>query len=202
MSAAEQQEGRIGHLLRLLCDEKLDDEEAKELAGLLATSDSARRRYVESVQLCIDLADWSQATGPVSILYPAVGNGINGEAKLRKALEPVRDKEAARRKARVSHQESSPAQRRISFRPWLVWSAAAATFFIVSMCGWSYFGHKTSLAPTDADTIAGVSASGNGEHVERQKDSRPEKFVAHVVEVTSDAKWDEKLHPREFLMRL
>ena len=202
MSRAEQQESRIGHLLRLLCDEKLGDEEAKELAELLAVSDSARRRYVETVQLCVDLADWSQATGPVSILHPAVGNGINGEAKLRKALEPVRDKEVARRKARISHQDSSPVRRRISFRPWLAWSAAAATLFIVSMCGWSYFGHKTSLAPTDADTFAGVSASGSGEHVERQKGAHPEKFVAHVVEVTSDAKWDDKLHPREFLMRL
>ena len=42
MSRAEQQETRATYLLGLLCDERLRDEEAMELAELLATSDAVR----------------------------------------------------------------------------------------------------------------------------------------------------------------
>ena len=80
MSRAEQQETRATYLLGLLCDERLRDEEAVELAELLATSDAARRRYVETVQLCVDLADWSQPAGVVPISHPAVDVAVNGHA--------------------------------------------------------------------------------------------------------------------------
>ena len=97
MSRAEQQESRISYLLRNLCDERLNEDEAAELSQLLATSNSARRRYVELMQLCVGLADWSHATGPVSIPYPAAANGLNGKASLKDAATPAVSKEIGRR---------------------------------------------------------------------------------------------------------
>src|SRR5690242_18208395 len=80
MSRAEQTDGRLSALLRLLCDEKLSEDDSAELAQLLATSEVARQRYVETMQLCNDLADWSQAADAVSILYPIAEKVVNGES--------------------------------------------------------------------------------------------------------------------------
>ena len=69
MSRAEQTDSRLSELLQLLCDEKLSDDDATELAKLLATSEVARHHYVETLQLCNDLADWSQSTDTVQRRY-------------------------------------------------------------------------------------------------------------------------------------
>src|SRR5258707_1030965 len=137
MSRAEQQESRISYLLRNLCDERLNEDEAAELSQLLATSNSARRRYVELVQLCVGLADWSHASGPVSIPYPAAATGVNGKATLREPARPVVSKEIGRRQRRISVKESTPARRWNWFHPWLTWGAAAAMLLAISLYGWS-----------------------------------------------------------------
>src|SRR5262249_6015714 len=98
MSRAEQQDDRVGYLLRLLCDDKLDGEEATELAELLATSESAQRRYIEHVQLCTDLADWSSATVPISIPYRALANGINDKASEHRLTSAPPEEDADSRK--------------------------------------------------------------------------------------------------------
>jgi hypothetical protein len=180
----------------------LNEDEAAELAQMLATSNSARRRYVELMQLCVGLADWSHATGPVSIPHPAAANGVNGKANLREPASPVISKEIGRRRRRISVKESAPARRRSWFHPWLTWGAAAAMLLAVSLYGWSYFGGKNSEMSAGPELLAGVVATDNAAQVEAQKCARPEKFVAHVVEITSDARWDNDLRPREFLMRL
>lgn len=203
MSRAEQLESRISHLLRLLCDERLNDDEAAELGQLLSTSDSARRRYVEALQLCNELADWSQATGAVSIPYPVAAKGINGEAAWRKAPAAERAKSGSEvgRKARHPNRESFSARRRIWFQPWFRWGAAAALLLIACVCGWSYFHHQIVSGP--AESVVAAGAMGSDREARRDKSvQHPSKFVARVVEITSDAKWDQKLHPREFLMRL
>jgi len=177
MSRAEQQGTRSDYLLRNLCDERLTDDEAQELAELLATSDSVRRRYVEAMQLCVELANWSEAAGPVSLPYPAA-------------------KETSKRPRRApgnAFNKASAPLRRVSWlRPWLSWGAAAATLVAVSLFGWNRLGHDDS----------GIAHRDGAAALERQKPSRPEKFVAHVVEITPDARWDDDLRPREFLMRL
>jgi hypothetical protein len=202
MSRAEQQESRISYLLRFLCDERLNDDEAAELAHLLETSNSARRRYVEHVQLCVELGDWSQATSPVSILHPAANLAVNGEAARRKAVKTIVTKEVRKQQPRVKGNEAPPGRRWSWFQPWVTLGAAAAMLMIVSLCGWSYFRGKNSALPMEPDAVAGVVATGGANHEDRQKRAHPEKFVARVVEVTADARWDDDLHPREFLMRL
>ena len=201
MSRAEQQESRISYLLRFLCDERLNDDEAAELAQLLERSNSARRRYIEHVQLCIELADWSQATSPVSLPHPAAAVATNGEAARRKAVKPIVIKQTRKQRPQFSGNEPRPAWWWGWSHPWVSWGAAAAMLMIVSLCGWSYFGGKNSAPSTRSEGGAGIVATGTADQ-ERQKCGHPEKFVARVVEVTADARWDDDLHPREFLMRL
>src|SRR5262245_51107445 len=59
-------ETRLDDLLQLLSDQRLEEKEAVELAQLLSTSESARRRYVETVQLCLALGDSSQSIDAVA----------------------------------------------------------------------------------------------------------------------------------------
>ena len=55
---------------------------------------------------------------------------------------------------------------------------------------------------TPSQPLTDVAASGDAEAAELEKCVPSASFVARVVEVTADAKWDEDLNPREFLMRL
>ena len=62
---------------------------------------------------------------------------------------------------------------------------------------------QSRLHAADAVTVVdGRCASGDAETAELEKCVPSASFVARVVEVTADAKWDEDLNPREFLMRL
>ena len=200
MSRAEQQETRATYLLGLLCDERLRDEEAVELAELLATSDAARRRYVETVQLCVDLADWSQPAGVVPISHSAVDVAVNGHVR-KKSVTPVRPPETTSRMPRFFGKEALLSPRRSWLQSWLQWGAAAAVLLIVSMWGWSHF-NQGSMPLTPSQSLTDVAASGDAETAELEKCVPSASFVARVVEVTADAKWDEDLNPREFLMRL
>jgi hypothetical protein len=57
MTKEELQQTRIEHLLQLFCDDNLSDNEVKELTHFLKMSEAARRRYIATVQLCVNLAD-------------------------------------------------------------------------------------------------------------------------------------------------
>src|SRR4051812_3783113 len=96
MSSAEQQDIRISELLRLLCDDRLSDDEAVELAALVAESDLARRRYVERVQLCVGLADWSQPAGIPSISRTTSGLMVNGRHARKKGARAAQSTEVSR----------------------------------------------------------------------------------------------------------
>jgi hypothetical protein len=175
MSRTEQQDARSSYLLRNLCDEKLTDDEAKELADLIATSDSVRRRYVEQMQLSVELANWSEAAGPVSIPLAAI------------------TKETVKRPRRVRVKETVPLRPMSWLRPWMIWGGAAAAL-LITVGGFSsyYFDRENSS----------VAQSENDAAADQGKPTHPDKFVAHVVEITPDAQWDSDLRPREFLMRL
>jgi hypothetical protein len=199
MSSAEQTDLRLSQLLRRLCDETLNDDEAVELNESLATSESARRRYVETMQLCNDLADWSQATGAVSIPYSIAAKGVNGKGAKRKALDTERDE--LRRKARSGSELFRVG--RFYLRPsWLGWGAAAAMLLAVTVSIWSYFNHQGLFKSSEAGPSAAIAQTDNDRREDRQRNGQTTKFVARVVEITSDARWDDELHPREFLMRL
>ena len=148
MSRAEQQETRSSYLLRNLCDERLTDEEAVELAELLATSDSVRRRYVELMQVCVELANWSEAAGPVSIPHPAAAKGVNSSAAAIAPLKSAAAKEIGKRHRRALRKEPAPARPMSWLRPWLTWGAAAATLVAVSLYGWGYLGREIRLLPS------------------------------------------------------
>jgi hypothetical protein len=206
MSRAEHQESRVGFLLRRLCDERLDHTEAAELAGLIGASKSAQRQYIEQVQLCTDLADWSKAAGAVSILLPASANGANGKSASQIGFKRAASKKAAR--GQVSQPRGGwRLLRRVDwFHPWLGWTVAAAMSLVLLLSSWSFFGNRGSTSssspPADPGPIASAAPAANTNHADKQKCSRPEKFVARIVEVTPDARWDANLHPSEFLMRL
>jgi len=202
MSRAEQQESRSSYLLRNLCDDRLTDDEAVELAELLATSDSVRRRYVEMMQVCVELANWSEASGPISIPHPAAAKRVDMAAALADTNKKATSKDAVKRQRRTAGAESVSARRFGWIPPWLAWGAAAAMLVAVSLFGWNYFGNGKAAGPVVAASSAEKSSSEIAVQAESQKSSRPEKFVAHVVEITDDARWDNELRPREFLMRL
>jgi hypothetical protein len=201
MSRAEPQVSRLDHLLRLLCEDQLADDDATELAELLATSESARRRYVETIQLCNDLADWSQATGPIAIPY-SVRKNINSEPARRKAVAPAGSKEFGPQQRRFSRQTSPPARRSGWLLPWLSWGAAAALLLVGSLWSLNQFNGKSTAPAKGSDPSAGTLAGTDRDRSDKRKYSHSGKFVARVVEVTADAKWDDNLQPREFLMRL
>src|SRR3954470_4013716 len=121
MSRAEHQESRVGYFLRLLFDERLDDNDAAELAGLLGASESAQRQYVEHVQLCTDLADWSKAAAPVSILMPATVSAANGKAATPQALKAAASKKTARAQVSQPRRGWRLLHRVDWFHPWLGW---------------------------------------------------------------------------------
>ena len=52
-----------------------------EWIGQLKASESAQRRYIEHVQLCTELADWSSATVPMSIPYQVLANGADSKVR-------------------------------------------------------------------------------------------------------------------------
>jgi len=199
MSRAEQQVSRTDELFRLLCDDRLSDADAAELGELLSTSHSARRRYVETMQLCIDLADWSQSTAPVSIPLLAAGTDGIGDVARRKLVRQNRFKDG-KRQLRLDGRKPALVRWRGWFRPWQSWGAAAALLLIVTMWGWSHF--NSPNAGSNSYEASAAAASGKSADAKRQQCDNPAKFVARVVEVTADAKWDDKLQPHEFFMRL
>jgi hypothetical protein len=195
MSRAEQREIRAAHLLGLLCDERLSDQDAVELAELLAVSDAARRRYVETVQLCVDLADWSQPASLIPISRRHEEVATNGHTR-KQAFAPSRGQNKTGRMRGFFGKGHLLAPQRSWLHPWLLWSAAAATLLLVTMWGWSHINNGPASQST------GVAASGDLENSDPDKCAPSASFVARIVEVTADAKWDEELNPREFLMRL
>ena len=143
----------------------------KELNELLATSDFARRRYVETMQLCNDLADWSQATGAVSIPYSVATKSANGKAAKRKALDTERAKGASDEPRRKARSGSEPF--RIGgfyLRPnWLSWGAAAAMLLAVTVSVWSYFNHQGSAKPNEIGSLTAIAQTDNDRREDRER---------------------------------
>jgi hypothetical protein len=198
MSRAEQQVSRTSYLLRQLCDEQLSGEEAVELAELLAVSDSARRRYVETVQLCVGLADWSQWAGLGSISHPAIDVAVNGPPAPKKPGARVRSSKTTRPWPRPFRYDTRSLPHQRWFPLWLPWGVAATLILVASMWGLRGRLGQESQQQSVADSTAPV----RGDHVDRENHVWDASFVARVVEVTADAKWADELQPREFLMRL
>jgi hypothetical protein len=183
-----------------LCDERLGEDEAVELAELLATSDGARRRYVETMQLCVDLADWSQPAGFAAISEPAVTIAINKGRSRSGNGERAATKKTTQKMLRLLRREAYQAPQRLWFHPWLGWGAAAA--LVLGVLAWGLNQGRPVGDQIARERASPGLATVEHESADKEKYAVPPSFVARVVEVTADAKWDDDLQPREFLMRL
>jgi hypothetical protein len=203
MSAAEDSVERIDFLLKLLCDERLDDAQSAELASLLATSAVAQQRYVEIVQMCVTLADWSQ---PAELRMTPPG--VTGQPTLIEVVikEPVALPVGSysERLVSVADRNTSPANMALLGRYWRPLLAVAAVLvvsaFLLSRTNVREQRGGGNRPATIADSATqGIPKDTIGK---KRKSAIVGKFVAMVVELTPNAEWEEDLRPREFLMRL
>jgi hypothetical protein len=194
---------RIDYLLQLLCDERLEEREAVELAELLATSESARRRYVEAVQLCVTLADPSPSEDSAAAMSESVcvAPASNGRSAV---MRSVRDFGAKQVKL-ASRPLISPvwwrpfeAVRGRYRRPFM----AVAVMLLLSIGFWgsSYF--RDEGRTPSAGLGGNRAAVGRSDQSNDPRQASLGSYVARVVEVTTDARWAVDRQPREFLMRL
>src|SRR5262249_14334929 len=158
--------------------------------------------YIEHLQLCTDLADWSSATVPISVPYRAFANGVNGQASGQPLISAAPEEHSDNTKLPPRRKQQPLVQRWSWFQPRLNWGVAAATILIALIFGWFYLAQSNSNQLKKPDSLGGMAATGNPNGLDAQDRVREGKFVARIVEVTSDARWDDNLHPREFLMRL
>jgi hypothetical protein len=202
MARADHQESRVEYLLELLCDERLLEHEAVELAQLLATSEIARQRYVETVQLCVALADCSHPTDTATALQKAVG-GIPASNGYSAALHAgqhdeeyngnsLADSVSVRNHSQFEH------SRRLSWQPFL--TVAAMLMLCATLWTLSQFFGASGEPPAGSD--GNSVAHSKDQHPNHWADDESCKYVARVVEVTADAQWESDRQPREFFMRL
>ncbi|MEX2306913.1 MAG: NPCBM/NEW2 domain-containing protein [Pirellulales bacterium] len=204
MSRAESHQSRVDYLLQLLCDERLDQVEAVELAQSLAASAAARRRYVESVQLCVTLADWSQpveaaATCGESLVGKPESNGHPAAIHIAQHTAIAGTNGSVRPAARKS---SWPVER-VSLRNWRP-VLAVAVLLLLSTTFWAWNPFRGPGSPVlPVETVADNAAAAAAKKCSPgHKHKMRGTYVARVVELTPDARWDNELQPREFLMRL
>jgi hypothetical protein len=200
MEKADHQASRVDYLLQLLCDERLDENEAVELSQLLATSELARRRYVEMVQMCATLADWSQPSAEAVAMPQEIATAAsahNGHST--SFLEALHSNGAVHAKngaATLKRADADFAGRR-NYLP--AFTAVAALLMVaVGLLTWNYFGSRIG----DSGTRVADNVATDGTKAKQKRQAPAGTFVARVVEVTADAEWEDTHQPREFLMRL
>jgi hypothetical protein len=200
MARADHQASRVDYLLQLLCDEQLEESEAVELSELLATSESARRRYVETVQLTATLADWSQPStdaAPVQEFADGVATQNGHSSSFYEAIESRSSGTAKNSAANAQPSDVEATIRRINLP---VFAAVAAVLMLA--LGWWLLHYLDSRSDGSAPMVAGNDNAAEENGAEQRRRAPAGTFVAYVVEVTADAEWEEGHQPPEFLMRL